>query len=137
MALFGRQPGKGVVGSTKFERAAALEVFAFEEHAYAGLIVETGGGEYGRAARQRADPLRRGAHIISLNCQTHPYESSSASGLGQRILYVTQARVHFLLGMLAQKARECFTDSAARRYVPDAEVYFRALALLALEADNA
>ena len=65
-----------VGGAADLERAAALQVLALEEHAHAGLGVETRRSHHRRAARQRPDAFRRRAHIVRLDCQVHGVESS-------------------------------------------------------------
>ena len=49
------------------KRPANLQIFAFEIDARACFGVKRLGGEHGRAARQRPDALRGGAHVIGLN----------------------------------------------------------------------
>jgi hypothetical protein len=49
------QPRQRVVGASKLERAGALQVFAFEEHARAGSVVNAARGDDGRAVRDAGD----------------------------------------------------------------------------------
>ncbi len=67
--LLGRQAGERVVGAAELERAAALQVLAFEKHAGAGALIDGARSQHRRAMGYAGERVRRCGDVVVCDWQ--------------------------------------------------------------------